>query len=169
MSDIERIITAVIEREGGYVDNPADRGGPTNHGITRKTLSASRGHEATAEDVAALTEDEARRIYRTEFVLRPGFHRIEDPDLRAQVIDAGVLHGTGWAARRLQEVAGVTADGLIGPITLKAVNFAGKVDGLARRFTARRLKKIARIVRHDSTQLPFLVGWTDRATSFLET
>lgn len=165
----ESIIDALIAAEGGFVDHAADRGGATNFGITRKTLAAWRRRAVAAGDVRALSEDEARAIYREWYVAGPCFDRIEDIALREQVIDAGVLHGTGWAARRLQEIAGVRVDGIIGPVTLKAVNFAGKTNGLAHRFAARRIRKIARIVAHDPTQLRFLVGWIGRATSFLET
>lgn len=179
---VEKIIDGLIRAEGGYVDHTADRGGPTKYGITRKTLTAWRGRDVTARDVEDLSEDEARDIYRSEYIIRPGFDRIDNPALRAQVIDAGVHHGPGWAARRLQEVAGVAADGVVGPITLRAVNFAAKLGptspgrstgfaeagGLAAGFAARRIRKLARIVANDPSQLPFLIGWIDRATSFLE-
>ena len=181
-SDTDRIVDGLIVAEGGYVDHPADRGGPTKYGITRKTLAAWRRREATAADVRALTEAEARDIYRGAYVTGPGFDRIEDARLRAQVVDAAVLHGPGWAARRLQEVAGVPADGVIGPVTLRAVNsrlrearfggrreVAARMEALGNRFAARRIRKLARIVARDPTQLPFLVGWIGRATSFLET
>lgn len=168
-SDTDRIIDGLIAHEGGYVDHPADRGGPTKYGITRKTLAAWRKRAVTAAQVRTLTEAEAREIYRGAYLTGPGFDRIEDARLRAQVVDAAVLHGPGWAARRLQEVAGVRADGVIGPVTIRAVNFAGKMEALANRFAARRIRKLARIVARDPTQLPFLVGWIGRATSFLET
>ena len=41
-TDTDRIIDGLIVAEGGYVDHPADRGGPTKYGITRKTLAAWR-------------------------------------------------------------------------------------------------------------------------------
>ncbi len=168
-SDTDRIIDGLIRIEGGYVDHPADRGGPTKFGITRKTLAAWRKRAVTTAEMRALTEAEAREIYRGAYLTGPGFDRIEDARLRAQVVDAAVLHGPGWAARRLQEVAGVPADGVIGPVTIRAVNCAAKMEALANRFAARRIRKLARIVARDPTQLPFLVGWIGRATLFLET
>ena len=47
----ESAISEVLLTEGGYVDHPDDRGGPTNYGITQKTLSDFLGHEATKEEV----------------------------------------------------------------------------------------------------------------------
>ena len=170
MTSIDRIIDRIIAREGGFTDRPADRGGMTNWGITRRTLGVWLGRPATESDVRNLTKDEAREIYRKLYVVAPGFEKIADPALCAQVIDAGVLHGPSWAIRRLQEIVGVRADGIIGPVTLKAINFDGRLDGLSEQFFRRRLRRIGRIVQHDPTQLVFLVGWTDRAMRvFFET
>lgn len=167
---IERIIERIIHREGGFVDHSADRGGPTKYGITQRALGEHLERQATKDEIRALRKDTARHIYRKLYVVKPGFEKIADEALRAQVIDAGVLHGPGWATRRLQEIVGVKVDGIIGPITLKAIDSDGKLDQLAGRFLARRLHKIARIVAHDPTQLVFLVGWTDRAMrAFFET
>lgn len=170
MTLIDRIIERIIAREGGFVDHPADHGGPTKYGITIPTLTVWLGREATRADMRKLTKDTARRIYRRLYVVKPGFEKIADPALSAQVIDAGILHGPGWAIRRLQEIVHVTADGIIGPVTLKAINFDGRLNGLSESFLRRRVHKIARIVQHDPTQLVFLVGWTDRALrAFFET
>jgi lysozyme family protein len=167
VTGIDAILDDVIKAEGGYVNHPLDAGGPTKFGITLATLSSWRGHEATAAEVQALTRAEALNILRDDYVVRPNFHLITYDPLRAQVVDAAVLHGPGWASRRLQEVAGVTVDGVVGPVTLRAVHAEPKRIHYA--FCARRIQKLARIVRHTPSQLAFLVGWIDRATSFLKT
>jgi lysozyme family protein len=161
------IIDDILEREGGFVDHPADKGGPTMFGITLATLAAWRGQSVSAADVKALTKDEARRIYARRYIEDPGFDRIDDPSLRAAVIDAGVLHGTGWAARRLQEIAGATPDGEIGTQTLGRVNRHPDPNALRRAFVRRRIVRIGEIVRRDPSQAVFLVGWLNRATAFI--
>ena len=66
MNPIDTILDEIIRREGGYVNHPADRGGPTNFGITAQTLGSWRklGRPATTAEVRALTEAEARAVYR---------------------------------------------------------------------------------------------------------
>lgn len=174
--EIDTIIDGILENEGWprYTNNPLDKGGPTKGGITLDTLERWRKRSTSADDVAALEELEVRAIYRAEYVSGPGFDLIEDEQLRFNVIDAGVLHGQAWATRRLQEVAGVTVDGIAGPITLQAVN-AASARRLNLLFTARRALKIARIVRSDARErnfncyaTEFLVGWMVRTVHHLE-
>jgi len=75
MNDIDAILDRIIRREGGYVNHPADRGGATNFGITAQTLGNWRklGRPATVAEVMALTETEARAIYRQQYIAGPGF------------------------------------------------------------------------------------------------
>ena len=88
------VIQDIIKREGGYVDHPNDKGGPTKYGITLKTLAAWRGEVLTgSDDVKALTKEEATRIYREEYSLKPRFSLIENRSLRNLLIDSGVQHG----------------------------------------------------------------------------
>ena len=163
MSPIDRTIDRILRREGGFIDHPADRGSATNMGITQRTLTIWIGHDATKSDVQNLTKITAVEIYRKLYVLAPQFHKIEDAALQAQMIDCGVLHGTGWATRRLQEIVAVHVDGIIGPITLGAVNFDSALNGLNEKFLSRRIRRCIRIVDRDETQMVWLWGWQKRA------
>tara|TARA_B100000700_G_C15038220_1_gene853878 strand:+ start:2252 stop:2761 length:510 start_codon:yes stop_codon:yes gene_type:complete len=163
----DTIIDAIIRREGGYVDHPADRGGPTNHGITQQTLAEWRGHSVSADDVRRLSRDEAREIYAERYFTAPKFDHIEHPPLAALVVDCGVNHGPGRAARWLQHAASVTADGVLGPITLGAVNAA---DGAAlyRRVLAKRARFYGRLITGNPSQGAFAAGWANRLSEFIE-
>ena len=161
------IIAAIIQREGGYVDNPADRGGPTNHGITQATLSAWLGRPATKGEVQDLTADQASKIYMQNFVDTPGFDKIADDNLRAAVVDAGVNHGPGNATRWLQEIAGVAQDGMYGPATQGAVNALPAAHTCAQ-FVAARGRFYGRLIANDSSQARFAGGWLDRLGTFIE-
>lgn len=173
MNAIERDIDEIVEAEGGLVftDRAIDRGGPTFAGITYKTFTAWRlaryGTTPTVEDLRNIKEREVRQIYRDWYIVEPGFGDIEDDLVRLNLIDAGVLHGTGWAARRMQEVVGVKVDGDIGPISKAAINRQAEYPALNLRFVRRRIEKVIRIARADVSQLGNLSGWTNRAMRFL--
>jgi lysozyme family protein len=161
-------IDDIIRREGAaYTDHAADRGGPTKWGITQATLASYRKIQVTPFDVAALTETDARAIYTELFIRRPHFDQINDERLRALVIDCGVNHGTGTAAKWLQTVTGVHDDGVLGPVTLEAVN-ALPATVLHRRILGLRIKFYGRIITNDPKQAVFAAGWMARAAEFLE-
>ena len=137
MNAIDTILDEIIRREGGYVNHPADRGGPTNFGITAQTLGNWRqlGRPATAAEVQALTEAEALAIYRQQYITGPGFEAITHPALLHLLVDAAVHSGPKRAVQWLQTSLGVAADGVIGPKTRAALAAAdqgvlyGKVLG----------------------------------------
>ena len=162
---IEQILDEVLRREGGYVDHPRDRGGPTNYGITRATLAAWRKAPVTAEDVQRLTEAEARAIYLRQYVEAPGFDQIVDPRLRALLVDYGVHSGPRRAIMDLQRAAGVTVDGAIGPQTLAAVAVQG-ADALRRSVLQARGRHLARLLS-DPSQRVFAGGWLNRLMEFV--
>lgn len=116
----EQALTLVLQHEGGYVDHPSDPGGATNLGITRATLAAWRGKPVTKAQIRTLTRAEAAAIYRARYWdaikgddLPPG------PDLA--LFDYAVNSGPARAVRSLQKALGMTADGVIGPETLRAL------------------------------------------------
>jgi lysozyme family protein len=156
----------IIADEGGYVNDPADAGGPTKYGITLATLSAFRGRPCTAADVAALTRDDAIAIYDAKYVTGPGFDKITDAMLRTAAADAAVLFGPDRVIGALQSLCGVTADGIFGPVTVAAVN-KREARELVNRLSLWRIRKhITRVVT-DESQIRFLRGWFERAASFV--
>ena len=168
---IDSMLADVMRREGGFVRDRADRGGPTNYGITQATLRAWRRRPVTADDVRQLAADEAREIYRRRYVEAPGFDSLPDP-LRAQVIDDGVLSGPRTAVRDLQRAvrrsgAPVAVDGRLGPQT-RAVLDASDTRVVHARLLQVRAERLARLVRRDPTQARFLAGWVRRVTAFAE-
>ena len=161
-------IRDIIRREGAaYTNHTADRGGPTRYGITQATLAAYRKVPVTEFDVASLTESEARAIYAELYIRRPRFDQITDERLRALVIDCGVNHGTGQAAKWLQRAAEAPADGVLGPVSLAAINGA-EPGRLYRAVLAERIKLYGALIAKDPRQAVFAAGWMARAAEFLE-
>lgn len=177
MTTTEDIIHGIILEEGGYVDNPADKGGPTKYGITIAILTAWRHTAVTAADLQALSAIEAFAIYMDMFVKKPRFDLIADPQLQACVVDAGVQHNPQRAITWLQQILGVTADGVLGPQTISSLN-AADPHGLRAKFIATRVRFYGRIVADDAnklkrdhgidTQGEFDAGWMDRVAHLIE-
>lgn len=175
---IDNLITQIIAREGGaqYTNRASDKGGPTKYGITLATLSASRGR-ATAEEVQALGEAEARAIYRKMYVEDPGFLKITDDGLQELLVDWGVNSGPGTAVTWLQMAVGVAVDGVLGPNTLNAIEritspvVYSRVAKQRLRFYVRLALGGAKVraFRKDNrdTDLENLEGWCNRAMEFL--
>lgn len=161
------LISEILRREGeAFTNHPEDRGGPTKWGITQKAWSEYIDRYATAADIAAISETNARIFYQKEYVLKPNFDMIEDERLRELVIDCGVNHGTRRAAKWLQRAASVKQDGVVGPKTLEAVNMSSPTS-LFLRLSAYRIKLYGKLVTKDPTQAKFAWGWNNRAAGFL--
>jgi lysozyme family protein len=170
---VERMIDDVIRREGGFVDHPLDRGGPTNFGITQATLSRHLGRPATTDDVRRLSRTLARQIYRREYFDAP---RIGQLPTRIQpfAFDAAVNHGPARAIRFVQQVCNaagfgpLAVDGACGPLTRRIAAEADRLMGewlLAALVEERRNFYLA-LVERDPSQRVFLKGWLNRLAEF---
>ena len=158
------IITGILAREGGYTDNAADKGGPTNFGITLQTLSGWRGHACTADDVEAMTAAEARTIYEARYIVLPHFDQITDDALRVNLIDWGVTSWIVWPVKALQRALGFTpsaADGVLGPVTLAAANGRAATP-LCASILAQRAAFYRAYAAANPSQAQFLAGWLNR-------
>lgn len=131
MIDIGHLLDTLIAREGGYADHPADRGGPTNWGITQAVTRAN----GYAGDMRALPRAEAARIYRKLYWHEPRFDAVSEvaPVLAAEMFDTGVNMGPPVAAGFLQRALNalnrngkdypdLMLDRTIGPATLAALH-----------------------------------------------
>lgn len=100
--DATKLVEDVIDREGGYVDHPADRGGPTRFGITQ-AVARAEGYTGAIRD---LPRPLAARIYRRRYWQAPNFDRVATraPLLAAELFDTGVNMGPAIAATFLQRI-----------------------------------------------------------------
>lgn len=173
MLTIDQMIADVLRREGGYVNHPNDRGGPTNMGITQRSLATWRGRPVSVTEVRDLTQEEAVRIYRTRYFTGPQLDRLP-ASLQPQLFDMAVNHGPGRAVKLLQQVinqAGfgpLETDGRVGPATAGAAGRALEAMGdyLHNALVDERLAFYRRIVARNPSQGVFLKGWTKRADEF---
>jgi lysozyme family protein len=146
----EQIFDDILEREGGWVDRPDDAGGPTNRGVTLKTLRSIRGAQVSIADLRALTERDAREIYREHYLQRPGFGNVQDGPLRALLVDSAVHSGPSNAVRFLQRALRIEDDGVLGPKTVAAL-WDQNARHLFWLVMAERMEFLARLVSKDLT------------------
>lgn len=165
---VEEMIDRLIDREKGYVDNPVDAGGPTKYGITLATLHAWRGTPVSAADVANLTVEEARSIYRRNYFFAPHLDEIEDQTLREFMFDFSVNSGPTRAVRALQAALGVDQDGVIGPKTAAALKAVTNRAALFWRVKCERYEALLRYIGLDPEQSEFAAGWANRLDQFEE-
>lgn len=158
---IKEIIDEILIAEGGpkLTNDPADAGGRTQWGISERSnpQAWTDGH---------VTEAEARAIYERKYVQAPGFDKIKDSKLQAQLVDFGVTSGPAIAVQKLQEILRVKVDGILGPKTLAAIEVEDP-RYLSNKLAASRIQMIGRIVQKNPSQIKWLNGWINRAISFI--
>jgi lysozyme family protein len=138
MQTVQEIAKAIVAREGGFVNDPDDPGGATNHGVTigtmrRLGLDVTRDGRVSEADVRALTRAQAVDIYVEHYFARPGLDGLPAV-LQAQVFDMQVNAGAN-AVRILQRLLSDMGfacddDGVIGPQTLRAAAMAAETAPL---------------------------------------
>jgi lysozyme family protein len=171
---IDSLIDEVIDREGDYVNHPADRGGPTRWGITEGVARA----QGYAGEMRALPRDLAADIYRRIYWTTPRFDQIarRAPKIAAELFDTGVNMGTGTAVGFLQRALNalnrgardfpdIMVDRSIGPATLHALDGLLRARGprgetvLLRAIEALQGERYIALAERRPSQEAFLYGW----------
>lgn len=130
MKSKDVIFDEILGKEGGYVNHPDDKGGPTKWGITEKVARA-HGYKG---DMQELSRQSARQILEADYWYGPRFDQVSDisPDIAAELCDTGVNMGPAVATKMLQRALNVfnlngklypdmDIDGRIGPRTINAL------------------------------------------------
>ena len=173
-TDIEALVDELIEREGGYVNHPADRGGPTRYGIT-EAVARAHGYGGA---MAALPREDAAAIYRRLYWLRPKFDEVAErsPRLAVELFDTGANMGPAVAATFLQraltalnrngkDYPDLVPDGRIGVRTLAALDAFLKARGrsgetvILRAIEALQGERYLRLAERRPANEAFLYGW----------
>jgi len=179
-----RALKATFMFEGGFSNDPDDRGGKTNMGITHGTLSRARINGWVPKDVTieTLTREQAETIYRKGYWEPIKGDELPSP-IAEIVFDCAINHGVGGAVRMLQRALNamrhtipLAVDGVIGPKTLAAVQKLVELDRkhsdafpemgprfhtmmLARTIALYRAQYYVLIVESRSNQKKFFWGW----------
>lgn len=146
----DRALDIVLEHEGGYVNDPRDPGGETYRGISR------RAHPEAWSD-GRPTDEQVRQIYLHDYWLEAHCEALQ-PAIAVYLFDTAVNVGVSRAVKLLQRAAGVKEDGVIGPVTIGAVNGAKQAELLGL-FAAERIRFYAGL----SNWALYGRGWAKRA------
>jgi lysozyme family protein len=150
-------LALVLAHEGGRVDDPRDPGGRTNRGVIQRVYDDWRGkHGLPLRDVWDIDPPEVEAIYRQNYWYPVRGDQLP-PGIDYATFDFAVNSGVVRAARTLQRAAGVTVDGMIGPVTLAAVR-AADPDRLVDALCSER----QRFLEGLPTFARFGRGWTRR-------
>ena len=150
-------LSALLEDEGGFVNNSHDPGGMTNLGVTKTTWENWSRRTVTEQEMRELNRDLVAPLYQTNF-----WDAVKGDNLPTGVdyvvFDFAVNGGPGRARKFIQEAAGVEADGSIGPGTLAAIASMDAID-LVNKFTDIKEEYYKSL----STFETFGKGWLARA------
>ena len=129
VTTFESAFERLIGHEGGYVNDPRDPGGETKYGISRRSYPG--------EDIAGMTLERAKVIYLRDCWGPAGCDAVPD-GIKFDLFDMAVNSGVKQAVKTLQRACGETADGVLGPRTLAAVQVMPSAR-LVARFNGSRL------------------------------
>jgi lysozyme family protein len=154
----DKCFDLVIVNEGGYVDNSADPGGSTNLGCTQAVWEKYVGHSVTVDDMKALTKEDVKPLYKRNYW--DAIHGDALPSgLDYCIFDCAINSGVGRAAKFIQEIVGVSADGAIGNNTVAAISQINPVT-LINDFSDKRQAFLESL----KTFPVFGKGWTKRVS-----
>lgn len=154
--DFDAAFQRLIGHEGGYVNDKRDPGGETKYGISKRSYPG--------EDIAGLTLERAKEIYRRDFWGPAGCDAVPH-GIKFDLFDMAVNSGVKPAVRTLQRAAGLedrSVDGVLGPRTLQAVQ-THPTPRLIARFNGARLEFMAGL----TTWPAFGRGWARRIAANL--
>lgn len=144
--NFDKMLKFVLLREGGYSNNPNDKGGETNKGITYQTYNSYRKSRGLSpRSVKYITDEEVRDIYYNNYYKASGADKIQNPKLAAYVFDTAVNMGVS-----------------------RAKEFLAKSGNDLNTYEQLRRNKYNQFVEYDSSQRCFLQGWNNRITSLRE-
>ena len=134
MPSVKDIAEEIVAREGGFVNDPDDPGGATNHGVTIGTLrrlgmDLTGDGKVTEADVRRLTREQAVGIFVEHYYRKPRIDALPEL-LQASVFDMYVNAGAA-AVRILQRLLtdmgfACDPDGEIGPATIRTAQMAAE-------------------------------------------
>lgn len=163
MPDIVKLAEKIARLEGGYVNDPDDRGGCTNMGVTIGTYRMYINPNGTCNDLKRMTYEQFALVLR-KYWDRWQADRIDSQKVAELLVD-WVYHSGKWGIVIPQRVLGVKEDGIVGDKTLQALNARNANEVHAKLWHARK-EFLQGIAEKTPSQAKFLKGWMNRLEAF---
>jgi len=154
MADFSKAIEKVLVNEGGYINDPNDKGGETKFGISKRAYPHI--------DIKNLTTDEAKAIYKKDYWDKIKGDEMQSDAIAYEIFDTAVNMGVRTASKLAQLIVKSHPDGIIGNKTLQKINNIDEELFV----TSFKLAKVARyiyLVEKNPSNRKFLFGWIKRA------
>lgn len=168
----DQALAFTLVNEGGYTNNPADSGGPTNFGITQNDLALWRGSPVGPDDVKNMQKSEASSIYFMHYWKPLGCEGMTQLPIVTTLFDSGVLYGIHTSAVTAQnslKICGysmIEVDGQMGTESVSALNVVEAHSFLIAYTNALKLR-INSLIAKNPKNAVFLQGWINRADKLL--
>ena len=168
MADVNKLIPFILRWEGGFCNDPDDLGGATNKGVTFKTYKkycrVAGKPIPSIGDLRRMSDEEFTDILKTMYWDSCKGDLIESQSVANAIVDWAWHSGTATAVKEIQKELGLKADGIIGNITLSAINSQSPLP-LFGRIKRKRISYIERICEKRPANMKFHEGWINRINS----
>lgn len=167
MANFDAAFHVVMKHEGGYVNNPMDRGGPTHFGVTQGDLAHWYNRPVSIDEIKNLDIELAKKYYIVKFWDHLKLEAISNNKIATLIFDQGILRGPGRIIQDIQHILKLDPDGIMGPDTIHAINNQQELPFGIKIIEAAQLS-LSFIVQGKPSQVEFLAGWISRTHSLLD-
>jgi lysozyme family protein len=173
MANYKKVIPFILQAEGGYVNNPSDKGGETNKGITWNTWVSFYGDTTASHNrFIVMMSDDWGQVFKKGYWDKCLADQITDQAIANTIADWVWCSGQHFPELDVQKLINtifnkhLAEDGLFGPATIDSINSADP-DLLYQNLKLRRIQYYRDIVemaqsKGDHSQDQFLKGWENR-------
>jgi lysozyme family protein len=164
MAEFAKYAPTLLRLEGGYVWHKEDQGGPTCQGVTLKVYQQYYGKDKTKDDLKNIPYGHWCHIMKDGYWDMVKGDEIYNQSLAEIIADWAVNSGKS-GIRKVQELVGCKADGIVGPITLSLINTSDP-EQLHEHIWKARQQFYINIVKRNPSQKVFMNGWMSRLNQF---
>lgn len=163
MADFNKYAPALDTWEGGFALVKNDAGGWTNRGVTLDTFRLYVNPNASVNDLKNMTDEQWRSVAKGRFWDACGGDSIKNQSVAELIVDWCYNCGIGMI-KKVQGIVGTKTDGIVGPLTVNAIN-SWNQRRLHFAIKTARLSYLESITRNKSSNLDFYDGWIRRVAA----